>query len=120
MGLRFLYKLKSYSSYMETLNMLDNSEDQNYKKNERSTKPTGVYLRRLERRYMGEQMEIKEMNQTQQLPWLINNILICYEGNKHTGNESEKKQHFLQHKKKHSSTNNNVMLDCTFQDYKEE
>ena len=42
------------------------NEDQNYKENERSTKPTGVYLRRLEQRYMGEQKEIEEMNQKQQ------------------------------------------------------
>ena len=31
---------------------------------------------------------------------LVNNILFCYEGDKHTGNESEKKQH----KEKHSSS----------------
>ena len=55
LGLRFLYKLKSNSSYIETLNTLDDNEDQNYKENERSIKPTGVYLRRLEQRYMGEQ-----------------------------------------------------------------
>ena len=53
---------------------------------------------------MEEQMEIEEMNQTQPPPWLVNNILFCYEGDKHTGNESEKKQHFLQHKEKHSSS----------------
>ena len=49
-------------------------------------------------------MEIQEMNQTQQLPWLVNNKLFCYEGDKHTGNESEKKQHSLQHKGKHGSS----------------
>ena len=49
-------------------------------------------------------MEIEEMNQTQQSPWLENNILICYGGDKHTGNENEKKQHFLQHKEKYSSS----------------
>ena len=31
-------------------------------------------------------------------------MLFCYEGDKHTGNESKKKQHFLQHKGKHSSS----------------
>ena len=36
-----------------------------------------MYLRRLEQRYMGE-----EMNHTQQLPWLVYNILFCYEGKK--------------------------------------
>ena len=63
-----------------------------------------MYLRRLEQRYMGKQMEIEEINQTQQLPWLVNNKLFCYEGDKHTGNESEKKQHFLQQKGKHGSS----------------
>ena len=53
---------------------------------------------------MGEQKEREEMNQTQQPPWLVNNILFCYEGDKHTGNESERKQHFLQHKGKHSNS----------------
>ena len=95
-----MYKLKSNSSYIETLNTLDDDEDQNYKENERSIKPTGVYLRRLEQSYMGEQMDIEEMNQTQQPPWLVNNILFCYEGDKYTGNESKKNQHFLQQKKK--------------------
>ena len=42
------------------------------------------------------------MNQTQQ-PRLVNNVLFCY-GNEHTGNENERKQHFLQHKGKHSSS----------------
>ena len=60
--LRFLHKLKTNSSYIETLNTLDNNKDQNYKENERSIKPTAVYLRRLEQKYMGEQKEIEEMN----------------------------------------------------------
>ena len=76
-------------------------ENQNYEENERSIKPTGVHMRRLEQRYMREQMEIEEMNQTQPPPWLVNNILFCYEGDKHYANESEKKQNFLQHKGKH-------------------
>ena len=29
-------------------------------------------------------------------------MLFCYEGETHTGNKSEIKQHFLQHKEKHS------------------
>ena len=53
---------------------------------------------------MGEQIEIEEMNQTQQPLWLVNNIFFCYEGDKYTRNENEKKQHFLQHKVKHSSS----------------
>ena len=31
-------------------------------------------------------------------------MLFCYEGDKHTGNENEKNQHFLQHKEKHISS----------------
>ena len=65
LGRRFLYKLKSNISYIETLNTLDNREDQNYEDNERSIKSTGVYLRRMEQRYLEEQKEIEEMNQTQ-------------------------------------------------------
>ena len=68
LGLRFLNKLKSNTSYIETLNTLDNSEDQNYEENERSIKPMGVYLRKLEQRYIEDQKEIEELNQTQQLP----------------------------------------------------
>ena len=52
---------------------------------------------------MGEQKEIEERNQTQQPLWLVNNMVFCYEDNKHTGNESEKKKHFLQHKGKNSA-----------------
>ena len=58
LGLRLLYKIKSNTSYIETLNTLDDREDQNYEENERSIKPTGVYLRRLEQRYMEKQREI--------------------------------------------------------------
>ena len=49
---------------------------------------------------MGEQKEREEMNQTQQPPWLVNNILFCYEAEEHTGNENERKPHFLQPKGK--------------------
>ena len=59
-----------------------------------------VYLRRMEQSYMEEQKNIEEMNQTQQTPWLVNNILFSYEGETHTGNNSERKQHFLKHKGK--------------------
>ena len=34
---------------------------------------------------------------------MVNNILFGYEGDKHTENESERKQHFLKHKGKHGS-----------------
>ena len=80
LGLRFQYKLESNTSYIDTLDTLDDSEDQNYEENEMSIKPTGVYLRKLERRYMEKPNDIEEMNQTQQPPWLVNNILFCYEG----------------------------------------
>ena len=33
-----------------------------------------------------------------------NNLLFCYEGDKHTGNESKRKQHFIKHKGKHGSS----------------
>ena len=49
LGLRFLNKLKSNTSYIEKVNTLDNREDQNYEENERSIKPLGMYLRKLER-----------------------------------------------------------------------
>ena len=61
-------KLKINTSYIETLTLND-KEDQNYEENERSIKPTDVYPRRLEQRYMEEQKEIEETNQTQQPPW---------------------------------------------------
>ena len=89
LGLRFLYKLKSSSSYIDTL---DNNEDQIYEENERSIKFSGVYVRITKQRYVEKQMEIEEMNQTQHPPWLVNSILFCYEGDKNTGNESERKQ----------------------------
>ena len=79
---------------------MDDGKNQNYEENERSIKPTGVYLRRLEQRYMGKQMETEKINQAQQPSWLVNNILFCYKGDKYTGNESERKQHFLQQKGK--------------------
>ena len=37
-------------------------------------------------------------------PVVGNNILFCYEREKHTRNESKRKQHFLQHKGKHGSS----------------
>ena len=52
-------------------------------------KPTGVYLRRQEQRYMGEQIEIEEMIQAQPL-WLINNLLFCYEGENTSGMRARK------------------------------
>ena len=91
--LRFLYKVKINSTYAESLNTLDDRNDQNYKENERATKPREVYLRRLKRRYMEEQKEIDE-------------------GETHTRNDNEKKQHFQQHKEKHGN-NKEVYTDVS-------
>ena len=52
---------------------------------------------------MEEQKDIEEMNQTKQPPWLLNNKLFFYEGEMHTGNDSKRKQHFLQHKENHNN-----------------
>ena len=38
------------------------------------------------------------MNHTQQPLWLVNIIIFYYEGEKHMGNERERKHNFLQHK----------------------
>ena len=84
---------------------MDDIEDQNYEGNYSTIKTTGAYLR-----YMEKQKEIKEMNQTKQPPWLINNILFCYEEETHMGNDNVKKQHFLQLKGKYSN-NKEVYTD---------
>ena len=54
LGLRLLYKLKSNILYIDTLNTLDDSEDQNYEENDRSIKTMGLYQRKLKQRYMDE------------------------------------------------------------------
>ena len=91
--MRYLYKLKSNPAYTHTL---DDSEDQKYEENERLVKPMGVQLRNLERRYMEEQKQIEEMNLTHEPPWMINNLVLCYMGERCNGSENERKQHFLQ------------------------
>ena len=63
LGLRFLYKLRSINAYTESLNTLGNREDQNYVGNERTTKPTGIHLRKLEQSYMKKQREVEEKHQ---------------------------------------------------------
>ena len=40
-----------------------------------------------------------------QSPWLVSNILFCYEGETHTGNNSERKQYFVQHREYHINNN---------------
>ena len=57
LGLRFLYRLRSNSTYTVSLNTLNDREDQNYGRNEGSTKPIGVHLRKLEQEYINEQRE---------------------------------------------------------------
>ena len=43
-----MYRLKSNGTYTESLNTLDDREDQNYKENKGATKPTGIQLSKLE------------------------------------------------------------------------
>ena len=45
LGLRFLYRPRSNTTYTESLNTLDEREEQNYEENEGATKPTGVHLK---------------------------------------------------------------------------
>ena len=78
--LRFLCKLRSNTAYIESLDTLDDRDDQNYENKVGATKPMGVHLRRLKWRHMEEQKEIEEMSKTQQLLCLVNNIFFCYEG----------------------------------------
>ena len=44
-----MYGLKSNTSYIDTLNSLDDRDDQNHEESERSIKLMGVYLRRLDK-----------------------------------------------------------------------
>ena len=67
---------------------------------------------------MEEQKEIEEMNQTQQLPWLVNNILFCYGGETHMENDSERKQHFPQYKEKHGNKRKSTHIDQRAQEGK--
>ena len=45
LGLRFLYRLRSNSTYTDSLNTLDDREDQNMQETKEQKKPTGVHLR---------------------------------------------------------------------------
>ena len=40
------------------------------------------------------------------------NILFCYDGEKHTRNDSEKKQHLLHHKRGHSGSIETYINGC--------
>ena len=44
--LRFLHKLKINTTYTESVNALDDREDKNCKKNEKTMRPTRVHLRK--------------------------------------------------------------------------
>ena len=48
------------SPHKQSLNTLDNEENQNFVGNEGSTKPTGAGLRNLEQGYMKEQKEVEK------------------------------------------------------------
>ena len=54
------FSTKSNTTYIESLNTLDDREDQNYEENKRATKPTRVHLRKLEQGYIKEQKEVEE------------------------------------------------------------
>ena len=82
----------------------------------------------LEQIYVEEQKEIEHMKQTQQPPWLVNNIIFCCDAEKQTKNGNKRKQHFLQHKENHSnnkknyidgskSTGRKVGFSAVFQDF---
>ena len=74
------------------------------KRRSNQTNRTTVHLRKLEQRYMKEQSEVEEDYLTKQATWLLNNTYICYDGESSTNIDNDKKQHFLQHKKKHKNT----------------
>ena len=76
--LELLYKLKSNTFYIETLNTLDNKENQNYEENERFIKLTGVYLRRLEKKIYGrtERDRIDERDSANPMVDKQHNILL--------------------------------------------
>ena len=53
--------------YAESLNTLDDREDQNYKENEGAAKPTGIHLRKLKKGYVKEQKNVEKNHLVQQL-----------------------------------------------------
>ena len=56
-----LYRLKNKTTYTESLNTLDDREDQNYEKIKGATKPTGVHLIKLEQGYIKKQRGEREL-----------------------------------------------------------
>ena len=73
--LRFLYRLKSNSTYTESLHTLDDREDQNYVSNKGATKQIGVHLRKLEKGYIKEQRKL-EQNHLAQLPPSYTSVMM--------------------------------------------
>ena len=57
-----LYRMRSNTTYTESLNTLDDREDQNYEENVRATKPVGVHQRKQVQEYM---REVEENNPQQ-------------------------------------------------------
>ena len=94
-----MYKPKSNTSYIETLNTLDDIGP-NLQRKCKVNKTYGSVTGKTGTNIYGR---TEEINQTQQPLWLVNNILFCYEGETHMENDSERKQHFLQHKEKNSN-----------------
>ena len=76
MGLRFLYKMWSKTKYTESLNTLDDREDQNYEENEGKTRLTGAHLKNRIKVYGRAENHLAQRPQ-----WLLNenNIYFCYD-----------------------------------------
>ena len=71
MGLKFLYKLRSNTT--ESLNTVDDKEDEYYEINEGATKPSGVRMRKLKQGYLKELRKVEVDHLAQQPP-------TCYSG----------------------------------------
>ena len=81
-------------------------------------KPMGVYLSRQEKRYMEEQKEIEELNQTQPLQRMINNIKFSYDREKHTRNNGERNSTSYNIKKNTVITRKPTLMDQSAQEGK--
>ena len=95
---------------MQSLNILDDREDQNYVGNEGSTKPPGVCLRKLKQGYMKEQREVEENHLAQHPLWLINNVHFCYDRDSLANNDNEKKQHKIELEEIHKREDKRCVL----------
>ena len=72
-----MYKLRRNTTYTESINTLNNREDQNFEENKGETRQTGVQLREMQQRYMKENREIEEDHLAQQTSWLLNNAYFA-------------------------------------------